>query len=60
MQETDMWIDPLHYFSVEFEDQPQYAVRGRVLGAEIDGEIPDCRRSAFTGVATRVICRGEA
>jgi hypothetical protein len=26
MQETDMWIDPLYHFSIEFEDQAQHAV----------------------------------
>jgi hypothetical protein len=41
MQESDVRIDPLDDFSVEFEHETQYAVRRRVLRSEIDGEVAD-------------------
>jgi hypothetical protein len=39
MKQTDMRIDPLHHLAVEFKHEAQDAVRGRMLGAEIDREI---------------------
>ena len=39
MKQADMRIDPLHHLAVEFKHEAQDAVRGRMLGAEIDREI---------------------
>jgi hypothetical protein len=39
MQETNMRIHALDDLAVEFEHEAQHAVRGRMLRAEIDGEI---------------------
>ncbi len=39
MQKPDMRIDAFHHLAVEFEHETQYAVRRRMLRAEIDGEI---------------------
>ena len=41
MQQTDMRIDALDDFTVEFEHQTQHTVRGRVLRTEVDIEIAD-------------------
>ena len=41
MQQPDMRIDALHHLAVELQHQAQHAVRGRVLRAEIDGELAD-------------------
>src|ERR1019366_6307297 len=41
MKETNMRIDTLDDFAVEFEDQPQDAMRGRMLRAKIDRESTD-------------------
>src|SRR5690349_17812942 len=39
VQQPDMRIDALDNLAVELEDKPQHAMRGRMLRAEIDGEI---------------------
>ena len=39
MQQADMRIDALDDLAVEFQHQAQHAVRGRMLRAEIDGEV---------------------
>ena len=41
MQEADVRIDPLDHFPVELEHEAQHAMRGRVLRAEIDGEVAE-------------------
>ena len=41
VEQADMRVDPLDDLAVQLEDQPQNAVRGRVLGAEIDRVIGD-------------------
>ncbi len=41
MEETDMRIDTLDDFAVEFENEPQDAMRGRMLRTQIDREITD-------------------
>jgi hypothetical protein len=43
MQQTDMRIDALHNLAIELEHKAQYAVRRRMLGPEIDGEIAQSR-----------------
>ena len=52
-----MRIDPLDDFAVEVKNQPQHAMRGRMLRTEIDRESADClahvksasRRSVIAG-----------
>ena len=44
MQQADMRVDAAHDFSVEFEHQPQDAVRGRMLRPKIQREIARLRR----------------
>jgi hypothetical protein len=39
MEKPDMRIDALHNLAIELEHKAQYAVRRRVLGPEIEGEI---------------------
>ena len=39
MQQPDMRIDALDHLAVELEHEPEHAVRGRMLRAEIDGEL---------------------
>ena len=39
MKQANVRIDPLHHLAVEFKHEAQDAVRGRMLGAEIDREI---------------------
>src|SRR5262245_32311506 len=39
MEQADMRIDPLDHFAVELEHEPEHAVGGRMLRAEIDGEL---------------------
>jgi hypothetical protein len=39
MQQTDVRIDALYDFAIEFEHEAQHAMRGRMLRAEIDAEI---------------------
>lgn len=41
MQKTDMRIDTLDDFAVQFQNQTQHAVRGRVFRTEVDREIAD-------------------
>jgi hypothetical protein len=36
-----MRVDALDHLPVEFEDQPENAVRRRVLRAEVNGEVAD-------------------
>ena len=36
-----MWIDALDDFAIELENEPQDAMRGRMLRAKIDREIAD-------------------
>ena len=42
MQQADMRIDALDDFAVKLKHQPQHAMRGRMLRAEIDGEVTLC------------------
>ena len=42
MQKSDMRIDALDNFAVEFEHEAQHAVGRRMLRPEIDGEIALC------------------
>jgi len=39
MQEADMRIAALDDLAIELHDQPQHAVRRRMLRAEVDGEV---------------------
>ena len=39
MKQPDMRIDALHHLAVELEHEPQHAMGGRMLRAEIDGEL---------------------
>src|SRR5262245_24282421 len=39
MEQADMRIDPLDHLAVELEHEPEHAVGGRMLRAEIDGEL---------------------
>jgi len=39
MQQADMGIDALDHFAVQLQHQTQHAVRGGMLGAEIDREL---------------------
>jgi hypothetical protein len=41
MQQADMGIDARDGFTVQFEHEPQHAVCGGMLGAEIDGEVSE-------------------
>ena len=41
VEQADMRVDPLDDLAVELEHQPQHAVRGRMLGPEIDRVIGD-------------------
>ena len=43
VQQADVRIDALDHLAVELEHEAQYAVRGRVLRPEIDGEIAERR-----------------
>ena len=43
MQETNMWINALYDLTIELQYQTQHAVRRRVLGPEIEGEIAQSR-----------------
>src|SRR5262249_38612520 len=42
MQKPNMRIDSLDHLAVEFQNQPQHAVRRRMLRPEIDREIARC------------------
>ena len=44
VKQADMRIDALHDLAVEFEHQPQHAVRRRMLRPEVDGEVRWWRR----------------
>ncbi len=39
MQKTDMRIDARDHLAVQFQDETQHAMRGRMLRPEIDGEV---------------------
>jgi hypothetical protein len=39
VKQADMRIDPLYHLAVELEDEAEYAMCGRVLRPEIDGEL---------------------
>src|SRR5262245_5293926 len=39
MEQADMRIDALDHLAVELEPEPEHAVGGRMLRAEIDGEL---------------------
>ena len=39
MEKPDMRIDALHNLAIELEHKAQYAVRRRMLGPEIEGEV---------------------
>ncbi len=58
-----MRIDALDDFAVEFEDEPEHAVRGGMLRAEIDGEVAkvvvvhDC--PAFSSPGSPAPSQGE-
>ena len=39
MQKPDMRIDALDHLAVKLEHQAQHAMRRRMLGAEVDGEV---------------------
>jgi hypothetical protein len=41
MQQADMRVDTLDDFAVQLHDHAQHAVRGRVLGTEVDGVVGD-------------------
>jgi len=41
-------IGALHHFAVQFEHQPEHAVRGRVLRAEIDRVVSDFRHARYS------------
>ncbi len=41
MQEADVGIDAFDHFPVEFEHEPQDAVRRRMLGPEVDREVAE-------------------
>ena len=41
MQQADMRVDTLDDFAVELKHEPQNAMRGRVLRAEVDVEVAD-------------------
>ena len=41
MQKPDVRIDPLDELAVELEHQAQHAMRGRMLRAEVDGEVAE-------------------
>ena len=49
VQQADMRIGALDHLAVQLEDQPQHAMRGRVLRAKIDGEV------ASRGVGAHVL-----
>ena len=40
VQQADVGIDPLHHLAVQFQHQAQHAMGRRMLGAEIDVELP--------------------
>src|SRR5690625_6843944 len=39
VQQADMRIGAHHGFALKLENKPQHAVRRRMLGAEVDGEV---------------------
>src|SRR5262249_8657249 len=41
MKQADVRIDALDDFAVEFEDETQHAMRGRMLRPEVDGEVAE-------------------
>ena len=41
VQQADVRVGALHYLAVEFKHQAQHAMRGRVLGAEVEGVVLD-------------------
>src|SRR6202023_3330979 len=53
MKEPDMRIDALDDFAVEFENEPQDAMRGWMLRAKIDREIADWIVAHFKSVSKR-------
>ena len=50
MEKPDMRVAPLDNLAIEFQDQPQHAMRRRVLRTEIDVEVPDAPVVAGGGV----------
>jgi hypothetical protein len=52
VEQPDMGIDAFDDFAIELEDKPQYAVRCRMLGTEIDREVLDA--SFFSALRLRM------
>ncbi len=69
MQQADMRIDALDDLAVQLQHQTQHAVRGRVLRAEVDGELavvhvagmvgPVIHRHVFEGISAAAAVRGR-
>src|SRR5690606_18908894 len=55
MQQADMRIDASHQLTVQLQHQTQHAVRGRVLRAEVDGELAVVHRPRVRGQAVFVV-----
>ena len=56
MKQPDMRIDALHHLAVELEHEPEHAVGGRMLRAEIDGEFAVVSRSRLPLSVSAVLC----
>ena len=41
MEQADMGVDPLDDLAIQFQDQPENAVRGRMLGTEVERVVAD-------------------
>jgi hypothetical protein len=39
VQQAYMWVDPRDNLTIKLKHQPQHAVRGRMLGTEVDVEL---------------------
>jgi hypothetical protein len=58
VQQADVWVGALHDFAVQFQHQTQHAVRGRVLRAEVQGEIADISHVPDPRRCLRARCAG--
>jgi Ni,Fe-hydrogenase III large subunit len=41
IQKADMRVDPGHHLAVQLQHKAQHAVRRRMLGTEVDGEVAE-------------------
>ncbi|CFX43933.1 protein of unknown function [Candidatus Filomicrobium marinum] len=53
MQESDMRVNALDYFAVQLQNEPEHAVRGRVLRTKVDVELA---QFGFSHLCVSIVC----